>query len=197
MASTFKINGRPVGPDHPPYVVAELSGNHNGDVGRALALIEAAKAAGADAEAHTPWDWHAELFTHARNLGITMFSAPFDPTAVELLERLHAPAYKIASPEIVYLDLIELCARTGKPLIISTGMASFEEIEEAVATARAAGATEILVLHCTSGYPTPVEQANLSTITDLTKRLDVAIGLSDHTQPPLRLGPCWSRSTSP
>ena len=110
-----------------------------------------------------------------------MFSAPFDPTAVELLERLHAPAYKIASPEIVDLDLIELCARTGKPLIISTGMASFEEIEEAVATARAAGATEILVLHCTSGYPTPVDQANLSTITDLTKRLDVAIGLSDHT----------------
>lgn len=218
MTSTFKINGRPVGPDHPPYVVAELSGNHNGDIGRALALIDAAKAAGADAvkiqtyradtitidhdgpeflltdglwkgrklyelyeEAHTPWDWHAELFTHARNLGITLFSAPFDPTAVELLERLHAPAYKIASPEIVDLDLIEQCARTGKPLIISTGMASFEEIEEAVATARAAGATEILVLHCTSGYPTPVEQANLSTITDLTKRLDVAIGLSDHT----------------
>lgn len=218
MTSTFKINGRPVGPDHPPYVVAELSGNHNGDIGRALSLIEAAKAAGADAvkiqtyradtitidhdgpeflltdglwkgrklyelyeEAHTPWDWHAELFTHARNLGITLFSAPFDPTAIELLERLHAPAYKIASPEIVDLDLIELCARTGKPLIISTGMASFEEIEEAVATARAAGATEILVLHCTSGYPTPVDQANLSTITDLTKRLDVAIGLSDHT----------------
>ena len=218
MANTFKINGRPIGPDHPPYVVAELSGNHNGDIGRALALIDAAKAAGADAvkiqtyradtitidhdgpefllndglwkgrrlyelyeEAHTPWDWHAELFAHARNQGITMFSAPFDPTAIELLERLHAPAYKIASPEIVDLDLIELCARTGKPLIISTGMASFEEIEEAVATARAAGATEILVLHCTSGYPTPVDQANLSTITDLTKRLDVAIGLSDHT----------------
>ena len=218
MASTFKINGHPVGPEHPPYIVAELSGNHNGDIGRALALIEAAKAAGADAvkiqtyradtitidhdgpefllteglwkgrrlyelyeEAHTPWDWHAELFTHARNLGITLFSAPFDPTAVELLERLHAPAYKIASPEIVDLNLIEQCAHTGKPLIISTGMASFEEIEEAVASARAAGATEILVLHCTSGYPTPVDQANLSTIMDLTKRLDVAIGLSDHT----------------
>ncbi|WP_028467040.1 pseudaminic acid synthase [Nisaea denitrificans] len=218
MASTFEINGRPVGPDHPPYVVAELSGNHNGNIDRALALIDAAKASGADAvkiqtyradtitidhdgpefliddglwkgrrlyelyeEAHTPWDWHAALFAHARNQGITMFSAPFDPTAIGLLERLNAPAYKIASPEIVDLDLIEQCARTGKPLIISTGMASFEEIEEAVATARGAGATEILVLHCTSGYPTPVDQANLSTITDLTKRLDVAIGLSDHT----------------
>ena len=218
MASTFKINGHPVGPEHPPYIVAELSGNHNGDIGRARALIDAAKAAGADAvkiqtyradtitidhdgpeflltdglwkgrrlyelyeEAHTPWDWHAELFAHARNLGITLFSAPFDPSAIELLERLDAPAYKIASPEIVDLDLIEQCARTGKPLIISTGMASFEEIEEAVTSARAAGANEILVLHCTSGYPTPVDQANLSTIMDLTKRLDVAIGLSDHT----------------
>ncbi|WP_193183450.1 pseudaminic acid synthase [Nisaea sediminum] len=218
MAKDFKINGRPVGPDHPPYVVAEMSGNHNGEIGRALALIDAAKAAGADAvkiqtyradtitidhdgpefviekglwagrrlfelyeEAHTPWEWHEELFAHARGIGITLFSAPFDPTAVDLLESLDCPAYKIASPEIVDIDLIERCARTGKPLIISTGMASFEEIEEAVAAARGAGATEILVLHCISGYPTPVDQANLATIPDLAARLDVAIGLSDHT----------------
>lgn len=218
MAKIFKIDGRPVGPGHPPYVVAEMSGNHNGEIGRALALIDAAKAAGADAvkiqtyradtitidhdgpeflihsglwagrrlyelyeEAHTPWEWHEEMFAHARKIGITLFSAPFDPTAVELLDSLGCPAFKIASPEIVDLDLIERCARTGKPLIISTGMASFEEIEEAVATARGAGAKEILVLHCISGYPTPVEQANLATIPDLASRLDVAIGLSDHT----------------
>lgn len=218
MAKDFEINGRPVGPAHPPYVVAEMSGNHNGEIGRALTLIDAAKAAGADAvkiqtyradtitidhdgpefmirsglwegrrlfelyeEAHTPWEWHEELFDHARKTGITLFSAPFDPTAVELLWDLDCPAYKIASPEIVDLDLIERCARTGKPLIISTGMASFEEIEEAVATARSAGAREILVLHCISGYPTPADQANLATIPDLATRLDVAIGLSDHT----------------
>lgn len=218
MASNFKIDSRPVGPDHPPYVVAELSGNHNGEISRALALIDAAKAAGADAvkiqtyradtitidhdgpefmitsglwagrrlyelyeEAHTPWEWHAELFDYARKQGITLFSAPFDPTAVDLLESLDCPVYKIASPEIVDLGLIECCARTGKPLVISTGMASFEEIEEAVATARGAGATDILVLHCISGYPTPVNEANLATIPDLARRLDVAIGLSDHT----------------
>ncbi|WP_420403659.1 pseudaminic acid synthase [Nisaea sp.] len=218
MAKDFKINGRPVGPDQPPYVVAEMSGNHNGEIGRALALIDAARAAGADAvkiqtyradtitidhdgpefviekglwagrrlfelyeEAHTPWEWHEELFAHARKIGITLFSAPFDPTAVALLQGLDCPAYKIASPEIVDIDLIERCARTGKPLIISTGMASFEEIEEAVAAARGAGAEEILVLHCISGYPTPFDQANLATIPDLAERLDVAIGLSDHT----------------
>jgi N-acetylneuraminate synthase len=218
MAKDVKIDGRPVGPDHPPYVVAEMSGNHNGEIGRALALIDAAKTAGADAvkiqtyradtitidhdgpefviekglwagrrlfelyeEAHTPWEWHEELFAHARKIGITLFSAPFDPTAIDLLKSLDCPAYKIASPEIVDIGLIERCARTGKPLIISTGMASFEEIEEAVAAARGAGAEEILVLHCISGYPTPVDQANLATIPDLAGRLDVAIGLSDHT----------------
>jgi len=218
MAASFSIDGRPIGPDHPPYIVAEMSGNHNGEIDRALRLIDAAKGAGADAvklqtytadtitidhdgpgfvlkgglwdgrrlhdlyeEAHTPWDWHEALFEHARQIGISIFSAPFDPTAVDLLESLNAPAYKIASPEIVDLALIERCAATGKPLIISTGMATFEEIETAVATARGAGASEILVLHCISSYPTPLDQAHLSTIGDLSRRLGAPVGLSDHT----------------
>lgn len=218
MTASFSIDGRPIGPEHPPYIVAEMSGNHNGEIGRAIRLIDAAKQAGADAvklqtysadtitidhdgpgfvlagglwdgrrlydlyrEAHTPWDWHEALFKHARDIGISIFSAPFDASAVELLKSLDAPAYKIASPEIVDLALIETCAATGKPLIISTGMASFEEIETAVATARGAGATEILVLHCISSYPTPLDQAHLSTIGDLSKRLGAPVGLSDHT----------------
>jgi pseudaminic acid synthase len=218
MAASFSIDGRPIGPDHPPYIVAEMSGNHNGEIDRALRLIDAAKGAGADAvklqtytadtitidhdgpgfvlkgglwdgrrlhdlyeEAHTPWDWHEALFEHARQIGISIFSAPFDPTAVDLLVSLNAPAYKIASPEIVDLALIERCAATGKPLIISTGMATFEEIETAVATARGAGASEILVLHCISSYPTPLDQAHLSTIGDLSRRLGAPVGLSDHT----------------
>jgi pseudaminic acid synthase len=218
MAETFNIDGRPIGPEHPPYIVAEMSGNHNGEIARAIRLIDAAKESGADAvklqtytadtitidhdgpgfvlegglwdgrrlyelyqEAHTPWQWHAELFEHARRIGITIFSAPFDSTAVELLQSLGAPAYKIASPEIIDLDLIELCAATGKPLIISTGMATFGEIAEAVETARAAGAAQILVLHCISSYPTPLDQAHLSTIGDLSRHLAAPIGLSDHT----------------
>lgn len=218
MAASFSIDGRPIGPDHPPYIVAEMSGNHNGEIDRAIRLIDAAKDAGADAvklqtytadtitidhdgpgfvlegglwdgrrlyelyqEAHTPWDWHDALFAHARHIGISIFSAPFDPTAVDLLESLDTPAYKIASPEIVDLALIERCAATGKPLIISTGMASFEEIESALAAARGAGATQILVLHCISSYPTPLEQAHLSTIGDLSRRLGAPVGLSDHT----------------
>ena len=212
------IAGRPVGPGHPPYIVAEMSGNHNGRIERALAILDAAKAAGADAvklqtyradtitidhdgpdfrvgkglwegqrlydlyqEAHTPWEWHEPIFRHAREIGIAVFSAPFDPTAVDLLEALEAPAYKIASPEIVDIPLIRLVARTGKPLILSTGMASFAEIEEAVAAARDAGAREIAVLHCISAYPTPIGKANLSNIPDLAERLGTVVGLSDHT----------------
>lgn len=214
------IAGRPIGPDHPPYVIAELSGNHRGDIAQALALIDAARDAGADAiklqtytadtitiahdgpgfrltsgpwagrtlhdlyqEAHTPWDWHPTLFAHARGLGLAAFSSPFDPTAVDFLEGLDVPAYKIASFELVDLPLIERVARTGKPVILSTGLASLGEIAEAVDTIRAAadGRPPIL-LHCTSGYPTPISEVDLRTIPHLGATFGTSIGLSDHTR---------------
>jgi N-acetylneuraminate synthase len=212
------IAGRAIGPGHPPYVIAEMSGNHNGDIGRALALIEAARGVGADAvklqtytadtitidhdgpgfviegglwhgrrlhelyqEAHTPWDWHPRLFEHARKLGITLFSSPFDPTAVAFLEGLDAPAYKVASFEIVDIALVRAMAATGKPLIVSTGLASTEEIAEAVAAARGAGDGGLILLHCTSGYPTPASQMHLRTMADLGARHDALVGLSDHS----------------
>ncbi len=218
------IAGRRIGPGCRPYIVAEMSGNHNGSVERAFRIIDAAKAAGADAvkiqtyradtitinhdtpeftvegglwngrrlfelyeEAHTPWQWHAPIFEYANKVGITLFSSPFDPTAVELLERLGAPAYKIASPELIDLPLIRLVASTGKPVIMSTGMATFEEISEAVEAARSAGARELVVLHCTAAYPAPPEEANLSTIAAIAKEFDVVAGLSDHT-----MGTCVS-----
>jgi N-acetylneuraminate synthase len=218
MTEPIVIDGREIGPDQPPYVIAEMSGNHNGDVGRALALIDAAKAAGADAvklqtltadtitidhdgpgfviegglwhgrklyelyqEAHTPWDWHPRLFEHARKAGITIFSSPFDPTAVDFLEQLGAPAFKVASFEIVDTPLIEAMARTGKPLIISTGLASPEDIADAVTAARGAGAQAMVLLHCTSGYPTPASQMHLRTMPDLAAAHGTLVGLSDHT----------------
>jgi len=213
----ISIAGRVIGASEPPYVVAELSANHRGDIEQAFALMAAAKRAGADAvkiqtytadtitidhdgpgfriegglwhgrtlyelyqEAYMPWKWHAELFDYARQLGITIFSSPFDPTAVDFLEKLDAPAYKVASFEIVDLPLIARMAATGKPLIISTGMASADEIGEAVQAARDAGCREIALLHCTSGYPAPPEDVNLAALANLSQ-FNVVTGLSDHT----------------
>ena len=218
MEYSFNINGRQIGPDEPPYIVAEISGNHAGELTKAIKLISEAKSAGADAvkiqsytpdsitidhdgpefiledglwrgqklyelyqKAHTPIEWHKPLFEHANKIGITIFSSPFDNEAVKLLEELGAPAYKIASPEIIEIDLIETCATTGKPIIISTGMASIQEIDHAIKTAREAGAINILLLHCISAYPTPIEESNLNTISDLSKRYKTSVGLSDHT----------------
>ncbi|WP_427979752.1 pseudaminic acid synthase [Agarivorans sp.] len=218
MTNTVYINGRAIGPQHPPYIIAELSANHNGSLANALHSLEVFKSCGADAvkiqsytadtmtidcdrpefkiqgglwdgytlyelykEAHTPFEWHQALFDKAAELGLTLFSSPFDETAVDLLESLNTPAYKIASFEAIDLPLIARVAQTGKPIIISTGMANLEEITEAVNTAREHGATQLILLHCISAYPAPVEQANLLNIADLAKRFDCISGLSDHS----------------
>jgi N-acetylneuraminate synthase len=215
---SFEIDGRKIGPSEKPYIVAEISANHNGDIEKALAHIEAAANCGAAAvkiqtytpdtmtidsekpdfqihgglwdgytlynlykEAHTPYEWHKAMFAKAKEVGITIFSTPFDETAVELLEALNAPAYKIASFEMTDLHLIKRVAQTGKPMIISTGMANFEEIQETVATAKQNGCRDLIVLHCLSSYPAPVDECNLQTIPDLRNKLGVNIGLSDHT----------------
>jgi pseudaminic acid synthase len=208
------------GPDKRPYIVAEMSGNHNGSLDRALALVDAAADAGADAikiqtytadtmtvdvkherfriskghdlwsgeylyqlfeRAHTPWDWHQPIFERARERGITPFSSPFDRTAVDLLEKLDAEMYKIASSEITDLPLIRMAASTGKPIIISTGMASVREIAAAVEAAEEAGSPDITVLSCTASYPAPPEETNLRRIPVLQQMLEKPIGLSDHT----------------
>lgn len=218
MSFVIEIAKRKIGPEFPPYVIAEMSANHNGRIETALSLISAAKKAGADAvklqtytpdtitlnsdadefqihgglwggktlyqlysEAFLPWEWHAPLFEHARREEITIFSSPFDTTAVDLLEDLNAPAYKIASFEAVDLPLIRYVAGTGKPMIISTGMADAEEIAEAIAAARDGGCRELIVLHCVSGYPAPAEDYNLATIPDMIGRFGLITGLSDHT----------------
>jgi len=201
-----------------PFIIAELSANHNGSIERAFESIKAAKEAGADAvkiqtytadtmtipcdnddfiikgglwdglslydlykEAHTPYEWHKPLFDYAKEIGITIFSSPFDKTAVDLLEELNTPLYKVASFEVVDLPLIKYIAQTKKPMIISTGMASLEEITEAVQVAKENGCQDLVLLHCISSYPAPVEQSNLLTIPDLIKRFNTTVGLSDHT----------------
>ena len=218
MSSSIEIAGRRIGPDFEPYVICELSGNHNGSLDRALKLLDAAAATGADAvkiqtytpdtitidhdgpgfriegglwdgrtlydlygEAQTPVEWHEALFARARKLGVTLFSTPFDESAVDLLEALGAPAYKIASFEAIDLPLIAYVAAKRKPMIISTGMANLEEIGEAVRTARENGCDQIVLLHCVSSYPAPDEQSNVRTVPDLAERFGVVSGLSDHT----------------
>ena len=215
---TFAINGRPVGPEHPPYIIAELSANHNGALERALKTIDSAHSCGANAIklqtytadtmtidcdrpdfmvrgglwdgyklydlykwAQTPFEWHQAMFEHAKKKGITVFSTPFDETAVDLLEQLDAPAYKIASFENTDLPLIRYVASTGKPMIMSTGMATEAEIAEAVDAARGAGCKSLVLLHCISSYPAPMNQANIRQMPELARRFQTIPGLSDHT----------------
>ena len=214
----FTINGRKIGTNFPPYIVAELSANHNGSLERAKSSIRAAKNAGVDAvkiqtynadsmtidssrkdfiideglwkgyklydlyeEAHTPYEWHKDLFDFAKDIGVTIFSSPFDEGAADLLEELDAPAYKIASFEIIDLPLIAHVAKKNKPMLMSTGMASEKEISEALETARINRCDSILLFHCISSYPAPTKEANLRQILNLGEKFGVSVGLSDHT----------------
>lgn len=215
----MKIGDKTIGGDHPCFIIAELSANHNGDLDVAIETIRAAKKTGADAiklqtytpdtltidcdnehfkigggtlwdgktlyelygEAYTPWEWHKQLFEVAQEEGLICFSSPFDVTAVDFLEELNVPAYKIASFEIQDIPLIEYAASKGKPIIMSTGIAEEADIQLAVDTCRKAGNDDIILLKCTSSYPAPLELANLNTIPDLKQRFGVEVGFSDHT----------------
>ncbi len=216
----IQIANRPIGPDHPPFVIAEMSGNHNQSLDRALAIVEAAAASGAHAIklqtytadtmtlpvsigdffidderslwhgkslyelyqiASTPWEWHAPLIERAQALGLIAFSTPFDDTAVDFLADLGTPCYKIASFENADLPLIRKVAATGKPVIVSTGMATLAELDEAVRTLRAGGCQDIVLLKCTSTYPASPENSHLRTIPHLRDLFGCEVGLSDHT----------------
>jgi N-acetylneuraminate synthase len=220
MNRTIRIADKLVGRAHVPFVIAEMSGNHNHSLERALAIVEAAARTGAHAlkiqtytpdtmtldlderefhigdrespwtgtslyrlygAAHTPWEWHQPIFDRAHELGIIPFSTPFDDTAVDFLERLGVPCYKIASFENTDLPLIRRVAGTGKPVIISTGMATAAELDEAVRAAREAGCEDLILLKCTSTYPATPDNSNLATIPHVREMFDCEVGLSDHT----------------
>tara|TARA_R110002072_G_scaffold1989_3_gene16464 strand:+ start:27064 stop:28116 length:1053 start_codon:yes stop_codon:yes gene_type:complete len=218
MSNTFEINNRKIGNQFSPYIIAEVSGNHNGDISKAKELIKIAKESGADAVklqtytpdtmtiecdneffqitegpwkghtlydlyklAYTPWEWHKELFAYAKEIDITIFSTPFDESAVDFLEKLDVPAYKIASFELTDIPLIKYIASQGKPMILSTGMASLEEIQDTVDAIYSTGNKQLVILHCVSGYPTPVNESNILTIKELSNEFNTLVGLSDHT----------------
>jgi N-acetylneuraminate synthase len=220
MPNDVIIAHREIGPNRKPFIIAEMSGNHNQSLERALGIVEAAARSGVDAlklqtytadtmtldlnrdeftisdkkslwygkslyqlyrEAYTPWEWHEPIIRRCRELGLIVFSTPFDETAVEFLESLEIPAYKVASFENTDLSLIRRIARTGKPMIISTGMASIDELHETMDAARTAGCSDLILLKCTSSYPASAEHSNLCTIPDMMRRFDVPVGLSDHT----------------
>ena len=218
MSNFININGRNIGSDYSPYIIAEMSANHNGDINNAYKIIDMAKLSGADCvklqtyspdtltidsklpdfqlteglwagqslyelykSAYMPWEWHKPLFDYAKKIGITVFSSPFDKTAVDFLEDLNTPAYKIASFEVIDLPLIKYVAQTGKPMIVSTGMADEQEIQEAIETARDGGCKELAVLHCVSSYPAPPGDYNLRTLVDMQQKFGLITGLSDHT----------------
>ena len=220
MQKNFTLNNKTIGDDAPVFIIAEISGNHGGEIKNAIELIKTAKLIGADAvklqtytadtitlnsdkedfiipsgnaweesstlhnlysEAYTPWEWHGELFRVAEENQIEIFSSPFDETAVDLLEDLNVQIYKIASPEIFDLKLLKKVALTKKPVILSTGLAEYEDIELAINTLKENGCIDIVLLKCSTAYPLPFEEVNLKTMVDYKDKFDTIIGLSDHT----------------